>query len=318
MSQILPLKIAVIDCGTNTFALNIYQPTEQGAFKRVYKERYFVELLEEGKGHIGEVPFQRALAAHTNFAQTLLSHDIYQLRALGTAALRLADNGIDLIQAVYQKAGIKIEVIDGLKEADLIYKGVKMAVADVKDNFLIMDIGGGSVEFIFCNNREVFWAQSFNIGAAVLYEMFQPENPVTQNTIDIMRKELELMLAPVWQAAQNFPVKTLVGASGTFDVIANIHNPNRKRHEKLFDSLDTEFFNNEVYNMLLDTTYQERLDMHHLPPTRAKLIIGVVVLIKLVIDKLNMTTLGISDYALREGTAWEIYQEYLRQNKDSL
>lgn len=313
MNNTLPIKIAVIDCGTNTFALNIYQPTESGQFKRILKERYFVELLEDGREHIGKAPYERALSAHYKFAQTLLSHDIYQLKAMGTAALRLADNGKALIAEVYEKTGISIELIDGMREADLIYKGVKMAVPATEDNFLIMDIGGGSVEFIFCNNKEVFWAQSFNIGAAVLYEMFKPTNPIQPETIATMRKELEQILAPVWAAGEKHKIHTLVGASGTFDVIANMHNPNRKRHEKLFDKLSTDFFKEEVYNTLINSTYEDRLEMHHLPPTRAKLILGVIVLIDLVIDKLQMTQLGVSDYALREGTAWEIYQDYLKK-----
>lgn len=313
MNNTLPIKLAVIDCGTNTFALNIYQPTVDGKFKRILKERYFVELLEDGKEHIGPAPYERALNAHYKFAQTLLSHDIYQLRAVGTAALRLADNGKDLINDVYEKTGIKIELIDGMREADLIYKGVKMAVPQADENFLIMDIGGGSVEFVFCNNKEVFWAKSFNIGAAVLYEMFKPENPISVSTIETMRISLEELLEEVWNAGKNCQVQTLVGASGTFDVIANMHNPDRKRHEKLFDKLSTQFFKNNVYNTLLNTTYEQRLEMHHLPPTRAKLILGVVVLIELVIDKLGIQHLGVSDYALREGSAWEMYQDFLNK-----
>ena len=301
-------KIAVIDCGTNTFALNIYETSDGRQFRRVYKERYFVELLEESRDFIGTAPYQRALSAHYNFAQTLLQHDIHRLRAFGTAALRMASNGAKLMEEIHESTGIEIELIDGMREAELIYRGVRLAAPDTEGTMLIMDIGGGSVEFILCNKSEIFWAQSFNIGAAVLYDMFRPSDPIEESTIERMRMELGDLLAPLWAAAERFPSHVLVGASGTFDVIGAMHNPTRRRHAKAYEPIPSEFFLNEVYDKLIYSSYEQRLSMHDLPHTRAKLIVGVVVLIRLVIERLKLPTLAISDYALREGAAWEILQ----------
>ncbi len=299
-------KIAVIDCGTNTFALNIYETSDGRTFQRVYKERYFVELLEDGRDFIGAAPYQRALSAHYNFAQTLLKHDIHRLRAFGTAALRMASNGAQLMQEIHESTGIEIELIDGMREAELIYRGVRLAAPDTGSTMLIMDIGGGSVEFILCNKQEIFWAQSFNIGAAVLYDMFRPSDPIEASTIEDMHQRLSELLAPLWEASLRFPAAVLVGASGTFDVIAAMHNPTRRRHAKPYEPIPSAFFLNEVYARLIHSSYDERLKMHDLPHTRAKLIVGVVVLIRLVIERLNLPVLAISDYALREGAAWEI------------
>lgn len=309
MENIYPLHVAVIDCGTNTFALNIYETPEGKTFKRIYKERYFVELLEEGRAHIGDAPYARALNAHQKFAETLLKYDIHQLRAVGTAALRLADNGRQLMDEVLAKTGIDIELIDGLREADLIYKGVRLAMPQEKGPFLIMDIGGGSVEFVLCDAEKVFWARSFNIGAAILFDQFRPADPVQAETVSEMQATLTADLESLWAAAAEFPTLTLVGASGTFDVIAAMHRPNRRRHEHLFELIDSSFFIDEVYQKLVFSSHKERLELHNLPHTRAKLIVGVIVLIRLVIDKLAIEQMAVSDYALREGCAWELLQD---------
>jgi exopolyphosphatase/guanosine-5'-triphosphate,3'-diphosphate pyrophosphatase len=306
MSDNLPIKIAVIDCGTNTFALNIYESENGKDFKRIYKERYFVELLEEGRDRIGDAPYARALNAHYKFAETLLKYDITLMRVVGTAALRLASNGAQLMQEIADTTGIKIELIDGMREADLIYKGVRLATPTEEAPFLIMDIGGGSVEFILCDNDKVFWAQSFNIGAAILFDQFRPKDPVEQETIDTMQTTLTEALESLWQAAADFPRLTLVGASGTFDVIASMHTPSRKRHAKRYEIIGADFFLQQVYQKLISSTYDQRIAMHDLPPTRAKLIVGVIILIRLVIQRLNIQNLAVSDYALREGCAWEL------------
>lgn len=308
MKNIYPLHVAVIDCGTNTFALNIYETPEGKTFKRIYKERYFVELLEDGRGHIGDAAYARAMNAHHKFAETLLKYDIHQLRAVGTAALRLAKNGQQLMAEVLEKTGINIELIDGLREADLIYKGVRLAMPQEKGPFLIMDIGGGSVEFVLCDSEKVFWARSFNIGAAILFDQFRPADPVAAAAIEEMQTDLTATLESLWAAAAEFPELTLVGASGTFDVIAAMHRPNRRRHEQLFERIESAFFIEQVYKKLIFSSYKERIDLHKLPHTRAKLIVGVIVLIRIVIDKLKIQQLAVSDYALREGCAWELIQ----------
>jgi len=101
----------------------------------------------------------------------------------------------------------------------LIYKGVVLAVPFKATNYLIMDIGGGSVEFIIANNQGVHWAQSFPIGVAVLYKKFHHQEPIKQQAIEDINVFISSFLSPLYQALIQFPVSTLVGASGTFDVL---------------------------------------------------------------------------------------------------
>ena len=103
---------------------------------------------------------------------------IKKVKAIGTAALRTASNGQEFIDTVKKKYNISIELIDGNREAELIYKGVILAIPFQEKNYLLMDIGGGSVEFIIANKNKVLWAKSFPIGVAVLYKRFQHSEPI--------------------------------------------------------------------------------------------------------------------------------------------
>ena len=118
--------------------------------------------------------------------------------------------------------GLHIEVIDGDKEAELIYLGVQQALDLGVGNKLIMDIGGGSTEFIICNKKEIFWKQSFQLGAARLLEEFQPKDPISSTEVKLIEVYLEDTLTPLWAALQKFPCDTLVGSSGSFDTLADV------------------------------------------------------------------------------------------------
>jgi exopolyphosphatase/guanosine-5'-triphosphate,3'-diphosphate pyrophosphatase len=114
------------------------------------------------------------------FAGMLKKHHVKKVRAIGTAALRSAENGQEFIQEVEKLTGITINQISGDEEARLISEGVRLAFPMDEEPVLIMDVGGGSVEYIICNRDEIFWKQSFNIGISVLYNKFHKTEPISE------------------------------------------------------------------------------------------------------------------------------------------
>ncbi|MCB0663459.1 MAG: hypothetical protein KDC24_12015, partial [Saprospiraceae bacterium] len=148
MTNNLSGKKAVIDLGTNTFHLLAVEIDENEQMHFLFRERIFVKLAEDGIQSIGPAPFQRAIKAMTVFKNKLDELGIDHFKAFGTAALRTATNGPDLIHAIKEKTGIEVALIDGLEEARLIHLGVSQAVPFDHTKQLIMDIGGGSVEFV--------------------------------------------------------------------------------------------------------------------------------------------------------------------------
>ena len=148
------MRVAVIDLGTNTFHLLIADIKNKGQFETLKRIRKYVYIGEEGVSILGDKPLQRAFETLTHFKQTSTEFEVDEIIAFGTAALRTASNSNDFISKVRDEIGIEIQLISGEKEADLIYLGTKKAIPPTSENFLIMDIGGGSVEFIIANDTQ--------------------------------------------------------------------------------------------------------------------------------------------------------------------
>ena len=147
-------RVAVLDLGTNTFHILIVEIADR-QFSKIYQERIYTKLGEEGTTTIGDIPYKRGIDALSHFNKVITEHKVDHVKALGTAALRQASNGNDFIKEALETCNIEIQVIDGQIEADYIYKGVKSAIPAQSDAYIIMDIGGGSVEFIIADSSSV-------------------------------------------------------------------------------------------------------------------------------------------------------------------
>jgi exopolyphosphatase/guanosine-5'-triphosphate,3'-diphosphate pyrophosphatase len=174
--------------GTNTFHLMIAKVLEDD-FEILSKEKIAVRLGAGGisEGRISGDATLRALEALRVFKNIIDAEHIEHLFATGTSALRNAKNGPEVTALIAETTGIEARIISGMEEAELIYYGVSKALKIGSRNAIIMDIGGGSVEFIICNEEKMLWAQSFEIGGQRLMDKFQSSDPMTEES----RKYLE-------------------------------------------------------------------------------------------------------------------------------
>lgn len=294
--------IAVIDCGTNTFTLNIYDAQSDNPFIRTAKERYFVELAEEGIATIGAKAFERGIAAFQSFKKTLATYENIHVVALGTAALRSASNATEFVEAVVQNTGIPIQIIGGKREALLIHKGVRLAAPLSDSPSLIMDIGGGSVEFIIANQTQLFWAKSYPIGGSVLFNELDPSDPILDSEIQQLETQLQQILEDLLAELQQHTIQYLIGASGSFDVIDNL--TQRKNATANFSTINVQDFQ-RLYKQLVPSSFEQRLQIENLMPTRAKLIVMSMLLINFTLQHIHSSQLIASDYAMREGLVHE-------------
>jgi len=182
-------KFAALDLGTNTFHLLIASFSEEGKLIEHYRKRYYIHLAADGIRKIGKEPYKRAISCINDFAKTLAEHDIKDISCSGTAAMRTASNGPDLVKDIRKISGINVKIIDGITEAKLIYQGVSLAIPETqKGNHLIMDIGGGSVEFIIIKNGHYYWSDSYDIGIAILKKEFHTIEPIGRDEIMLMNQ----------------------------------------------------------------------------------------------------------------------------------
>ncbi|MCB0533445.1 MAG: hypothetical protein KDD14_14680 [Saprospiraceae bacterium] len=299
-------KYAVIDLGTNTFHLLIATPNGQGGWVERSRERIYVKLAEEGIDRIGDAAFDRALAALERFRQELDANEILPnaVRAYGTAALRTARNGQAFLDEAFVRTGLQIELIDGQREAQLIFKGVRQAVPFPDNRVLVMDIGGGSVEMVLALGDTILWQQSFPVGVALLFQYFHHSDPITEKEIAAVEHHLDNTLAELWQALELHSVPTLVGAAGAFDTIDHLLLDPASKHP-LYGRVTVAAFEN-LCNQILQTTLAEREQMKNLAPERRSMIVVGFILIRHIIRRGNMREILTSVYSMKDGMLAEM------------
>jgi exopolyphosphatase/guanosine-5'-triphosphate,3'-diphosphate pyrophosphatase len=298
-------RIAVIDLGTNTFHLLIAEGLADN-FNTIFKTTEAVKLGEGGinKSIIRPEAFARGLAAMQVFQDHILEHRVTDVKAIATSAIRNAANGQDFIDQVNQKTGIKIELINGEQEAGYIYKGIDTSGCLNDGNALIMDIGGGSVEFIIANNDELLWKKSFEIGAARLMDKFHQTDPIPVASIKELTRYLDTTLLELFAAALKYKPKTLIGSSGAFESFAEIIELKKGRKFDLEQTKVYEFDSDDlldVIELLIKSTHALRASMKGIIPVRVDMIVTASLLTIYMMQKLALTDVTMSTYSLKEG-----------------
>lgn len=301
-------NIAVLDLGTNSFHLLIAKLEDHG-FEELLKKKIFVQLAEFGIETIQPEKFSLGMKVLAEFKNDLEEYGVKSFRVFATAGLRTASNGEQFRKEAKEKFGFDIELIDGLREAELIYKGVKQVVDLNEKPRLIMDIGGGSTEFIIANNQEIFWKGSFPIGAGVLKEKFHHTEPISNQEFTNLVNYLEDKLQILWDKINEFKPIGLVGASGSFNSLVNI----QRSIYNIYPQLES---NSEIVNLssfrvahllVLKSNLDQRLQIDELEPERAPMMPVATTLMSVVINHLQPErSIIVSRYAMKEGMLSEM------------
>jgi exopolyphosphatase / guanosine-5'-triphosphate,3'-diphosphate pyrophosphatase len=318
MSSNTPEQLAVIDMGTNTFHMLIVE-REGESFKVLDKIKEPVKLGEGGiqSNVISPAAYERGLLALQKLDTIIQSRGISQVFAFATSAVRSATNGKAFIQDAAEQTGIQVQVINGNQEAALIYEGIKYGVSlPVHQDVLIVDIGGGSVEFIVGNRLHSKLLRSVNIGAARLREIFQPADPLLESQEQAIEQLLDQELSTLIEEIRDFDVHTLVGSSGTFETLGMmlVHDANEKI---LLDNLNGYKFDNKrfrkLYKRIVTSTREERTAIRGMDLMRVDMIVLGSIIVRYILDKLPIQEIVVSTFALKEG----ILVNYLNEQRDS-
>src|SRR5690606_6575079 len=275
-------KAAVIDLGTNTSHLLMVELLDNG-LEILYKEKLPVKI---GKGGISQnriTDHAQKRAFHTigHFKSLIDGEKIEQIHVFATSAVRNAVNGPDFAKDIQKRFDLKVNVINGDHEAQLIYEGIKLSGSLNGTTALMMDIGGGSVEFIIGNDKEAFWRQSFAIGGQRRLDLFTDHEPILPEEVDRLNVFLDQQLVPLVEAIQRYKPLQLVGASGTFDTLTDIYyaslNVSKSKGMNTF-SLPLAAFA-EMAEKLKTLNKSERLKIPGMIPMRVEMIVVAVCLI---------------------------------------
>lgn len=298
------MKVAVIDLGTNTFHLLIAE-VKDGTYKILQRERKAVRIGEKGinKDEITPQAWDRALKALHEFKEIISKNNISQVFGTATSAIRNAKNGENLVQEIKKQTDIDIEVISGLREAELIHYGAKKAMDFGLEKNLIMDIGGGSIEFIIADRNQAYWMQSFEIGGQRLVEKFHNTDPIATEDIQKLSNYFDKELSDLLHACDQHKPHVLIGCSGTFDTLSDIYceYANITRQEKATEyPFDFNYFD-KIYPDLISKNRHERLNIPGMIEMRVDMIVVACVLVNHLINLLHISNIRVSGYALKEG-----------------
>lgn len=291
------MKKAVIDLGTNTFNLLIGSVFGD-KLEIIYCEKEAVLLGMNGinNGSIAEDAWMRAMQTLFRFKKRCEKQNVDEIIGFGTSALRGAKNGELFVKEVYENIGIRIHIISGSQEAQLIYRGVRW-LFDFKQAATIMDIGGGSTEFIAANAGGIVEAQSFDIGVSRLYENLNKRNNLTANDFKFINEYLEARTGRFFEEDRS---TLLIGASGSFETFYEMIFQKKFTAEEKMITLPLLPLLDQL-NWVIDSRYEDRINHKWIVPMRKKMIPIAAFKIKWIIQKLNADRVLLSPYSLKEG-----------------
>lgn len=313
-------RITAIDLGTNSFHAVIVDIYPDGSFYTIDKLKEMVLLAEKGISEkLSDAAIERGLEALRKI-KTLSDHQKSDLiLAYATSAIREAENGGIFIQKVIDEIGIKINAIPGRLEAELIgiavQHGIQMPDKE-KGPALIMDVGGGSVEYIIADIQKFYFLTSKKIGVARMHADFVDHDPISAGEIKTLWNVYHDKLTDLAEAFAINRASVLIGSSGTMENIAlmiayrNKKSPSLSLNELEFSA--EEFF--EFYDFAIGLSKNKRAKLKGIDEKRIELLPAGLVLVKYVLSTYGIKQVKISSQALREG----IILRYIRREMKEL
>ena len=291
--------LAVIDIGTNTFNLLIANRITK---EIVYKDKQPVQLGKGGisKGFIATDAEERAIQTLLLYKSKIEQYENVETQVIATSAVRNANNREEFIKNIYAQTGFEIHVISGMVEAEGIHQGVTNCLALTEDAELILDIGGGSIEFIIANSEQPLWMKSLEIGGQRLMDQFHNQDPIANSDILKLNSFLEKTLDEVLNECKRHNVKSLIGSAGSFDTLQDMGKAADAIDETESHLLPVDYFQSICAELTVKPR-EERLIIPGMIALRVDMIVVATLLIKYIVDSLGIETIRVSSYSLKEG-----------------
>ena len=212
-----PYRFMAVDVGSNAIKYRAWEVEEDGAVRQLAEQRYPVRLGQNvfQTGRLSEEDMEATLEAFKSIARDRLSLGVHQVRAVATSAMREASNSLTLVRKIGKEAGITLEVLPAAEEARLIALGVLGARPQLNEQYLLIDIGGGSTEVILACDPDIVSALSLRLGAVRLSEMFFPRFPPPPEQLELVESHIQDVLHKTLTLPKMGEDLKCLGSSGT-------------------------------------------------------------------------------------------------------
>lgn len=301
-----PQRAAFFDVGTNTILCLIAEMRDTGRF-RIIDDLHEIARLGQGVDRAGVISAEgeeRARAVLQRYLEECRNLGVEEFHAVGTSAMRDAANSADVRQRWREQLGLDVQVISGAREAGYSFLAVQKGLALLGRELLVIDIGGGSTEFIHGNDSGVVEALSLDVGSVRLTERFLRSDPARSAESAALFAAIDDQLAPLkrWQTQR----LTLVGIAATFTTLVAIEKKlSRYSHNEVHGSVLTLDAVRRQRKIFETMTIAERQQIVGLDPKRADVIYAGACLIERIMMTLNDIEAIVSDQGVRYGLLHE-------------
>jgi exopolyphosphatase/guanosine-5'-triphosphate,3'-diphosphate pyrophosphatase len=308
------MRIAAIDCGTNSIHMIVVRIRPDLSFEVIDREKEMVRLGSgglDGKALTSEA-MAAALQTFSRFRRLAQSHQVEEILASATSAVREAENGGEFLVAVESETGIKPQVISGTEEARLIHLAAVYGVDVAGASAVVVDIGGGSIEITHGTGSSLRTAKSFKLGVIRLTERFVKSDPLSGRDERKLVRHIEDELSKYLRDIRSAGFDRVIGTSGTILSLGTIAAGERRRLGDEIRSLRVPA--KQIHRLrkeLIDRSLSERMKTPGLDPRRADLIVSGAVLLDTVLRHLEADEITLCDLALREG----LVLDYIQRNR---
>lgn len=299
------MKVAALDLGSNSFLCLICEGDKSG-IKKVLSDQVQIVRLGQGVDKTGSFhpdALVRAKACLTEFKKEIDRHKVDRILAMATSAARDAKNGQELFK-IGADLGIPIEIIPGSDEARITFAGSTEGVLKGNDNCVVIDVGGGSTEFIVGNSTELYFSKSLNIGTVRLTEKFVTVQPMLQSERLRVEETVAEQLATILPQIQKYPATEILAVAGTPSSIAAAE-IGKFDAEKVHGFTLDQATLKKWCDILANTTVQEKIDKYKVEPGRADvLFVGATILHQFLVQ-MKKPSMKVSIKGVRYGVALE-------------
>ena len=308
------MRLAAIDIGTNSIHMIVVHVRPDLSFEVIDREKEMVRLGSgglDGKA-LTEEAMTAALQTFSRFRRLAESHQVEEILAAATSAVREAENGGEFLSMVERETGIRPRVISGTEEARLIHLAAVYGVDVAGASAVVVDIGGGSVEITHGAGASLRVAKSFKLGVIRLTERYVHSDPLSRRDERKLVRHIDDELGKYLRDIRSAGFDRVIGTSGTILSLGTVASAERRRATDEVRSLRVPA--KQIHRLrkeVIDRSIGERMKIPGLDPRRADLIVSGAVLLDTVLRQLQAPEITLCDFALREG----LVLDYIQRNR---
>lgn len=297
------IRIGCVDAGSNAIRFLVAEFPDANTQIALHERRLPIRLGHEVflSGRLTEDAIRVTVRAFADFRRTLDALQVRHFRAVATSAVRCAENSGDLIDRIARDAEIQLEVISPHEEARLVHSAVAHRVELAQGDWVLADLGGGSLEISLANAERVLWTESHKIGSVRLLEVLSGAEDEPHHFAEVLEAHLDEVRMP--PSLKGLSPAGLVATGGNIEAVARL--ASAPVDASGVQRLSTDALSATI-SRLANLTYPERIEQLGLQPDRADVVLPAAIVYQRVATLAGVEQVVVPNTGVKDGIVWDI------------